>query len=67
MQELCLVFLVGQREVWLPREPSELSSTKIALLFSLYLAGAEHHIIPSACGVKLMALVLLYCKNEFLH
>lgn len=58
---------MGQREFRLPGEPAELSSMKIALLFSLYLAGAEHHIIPSARGVKLMALILLYCKNEFLH
>jgi len=35
---------MGQREVRLAGEPSELPSTKTALLFSLYLAGAEHHI-----------------------
>lgn len=64
---LFFLCLMGQQGVRFPEEPSELSPTKTALLFPLYVAGAEHHIIPSARGVKLMPLVLLYCKNEFLH
>lgn len=41
---------MGQQEVWLPEQTSELSSMKRALLFSLYGSGTGHHTISSCRG-----------------
>lgn len=53
---------MGQRGGWTPWGALRAPSTKIALLFCLYLAGVEHHIILSARRVKPVAPLLLHCK-----